>query len=111
MKITGFDITPLNLGRAILQIRTSADITGYAEVGRRSDAFQAYLDSTIKPLLIGQDPRKIDRHWETLYLGDEERITKLPPHVVGAVDIALWGHPRQRRRYALPRTHGRRSPP
>ena len=90
MKITAFDITPLKNGRAILQVRTSADITGYAEVGRRSGAFEAHLDSTVKPLLIGEDPRKIDRHWETLYLGDEDRITKLPPQVVGAIDIALW---------------------
>ena len=90
MKITGFDITPLKIGRAILQVRTDKGITGVAELSRRSGAFEAYLESTIKPLLIGEDPRQIDRHWETLYLGDEERITKLPPHVVGVIDIALW---------------------
>ena len=64
MKITGFDITPLKLGRAILQVRTDKGITGVAELSRRSGAFEAYLESTVKPLLIGEDPRQIDRHWE-----------------------------------------------
>ena len=91
MKITGFDVTPLKNGKAILQIRTSAGITGVSEPPWRAmGAFQAHLDGVIKPLLTGKDPRQIDRHWETLYLGDDERITKLPPQVVGAVDIALW---------------------
>lgn len=91
MKITGFEITQLKNGRAILQIRTSADITGVAEApGRSMAAFQAHLDSVVKPLLIGEDPRQIDRHWESLYLGVDDRITKLPPHVVGVIDIALW---------------------
>ena len=91
MKITGFDVTPLKNGKSILEIRTSAGITGVSEPPWRAmGAFQAHLDGVIKPLLTGKDPRQINRHWETLYLGDEERITKLPPQIVGAVDIALW---------------------
>ena len=65
MKITGVDLTPLINGRVIVQVRTDKDITGVAELPRRSEAFEGYLESTIKPLLIGQDPRQIERHWET----------------------------------------------
>ena len=90
MKITGVDYTPLINGRVIIQVRTNKDITGYAELPRRSEAFEGYLDSTINPLLTGQDPRQINRHWETLYLGYGDRVTKVPPHVVGAIDTALW---------------------
>ena len=91
MKITGFDLTELKRGRSLLQVRTDAGITGLAEAPGRT--FLAYLDSVIKPLLIGEDPRQIDRHWETLYLGSQKSIpreSKLPAQVVGAVDIALW---------------------
>ncbi len=91
MKITGFDTTQLKNGRLLLQVRTSTDITGVAEAP--GQIFQADLESTIKPLLIGEDPRQIDRHWETLYLGSQKQIpreAKLRPQIVGAVDIALW---------------------
>lgn len=91
MKITNFELTPLKIGKSILQIHTDAGITGVAEAhGRSGSAFKAHLDSVVTPLLTGQDPRQIDRHWETLYFGDADRITKLPPSVVGVVDIALW---------------------
>ena len=91
MKITAFDITHLKRGRSILQIRTDAGITGLSEAD--GQIFEAHLESTIKPLLIGEDPRQIDRHWETLYLGSQKQIpreAKLRPQIVGAVDIALW---------------------
>ena len=91
MKITGFDITHMKRGRSVLQIRTDAGITGLSEAD--GQIFQADLEYTIKPLLIGEDPRQIDRHWETLYLGSQKQIpreAKLRPQIVGAVDIALW---------------------
>ncbi len=93
MKITGIDITPLKTGRSIVQVRTDTGIDGVAEgSGRASGAFNAHINEVAAPLLIGEDPRQIDRHWETLYLGaaKDGRITKLPPHVVGVIDIALW---------------------
>lgn len=94
MKITGFEVTPLKSGRrALLQVRTSAGITGLAEAPWRSmGAFEAHLRDVIEPNLVGTDPRQIDRHWETLYFGaaPDGRLTRLPPHVVGTIDIALW---------------------
>ena len=90
MKITDVEYTPLLNGRVIIQVRTDKDITGYAELPRHSDSFEGYLESTIKPLLVGQDPLQINRHWETLYLGYGDRVTKVPPHTVGAIDTALW---------------------
>lgn len=91
MKITGFDTTRLSNGRLLLQVRTDKDITGVAEA--EGVIFPSVLESTIKPLLLGEDPRQIDRHWETLYLGSQKQIpreTKLRPQIVGAIDIALW---------------------
>ena len=91
MKITRFDITPLKSGTSILQIRTDAGITGIAETRAGAGTmFQAQINEVVAPLLVGEDPRQIDRHWEILYFGIGERVTKMPPAVVGVIDIALW---------------------
>jgi D-arabinonate dehydratase/D-galactarolactone cycloisomerase len=58
--------------------------------GKNGAIFEAYLDSVIKPVLIGEDPLQIDRHWETLALGKDDRLFKLPANVVGVIDVALW---------------------
>ena len=49
-----------------------------------------YLETIIKPVLIGEDPLQIDRHWETLANGKEDMLYKLPAGVVGVIDVALW---------------------
>jgi L-alanine-DL-glutamate epimerase-like enolase superfamily enzyme len=89
MKITAITTTPLSIGKTLLRIQTDAGVEGWAEApGRR--VFEAYLDAAVRPALIGEDPLQIDRHWETLALGRAERVYKLPAHVVGAIDVALW---------------------
>ena len=40
--------------------------------------------------MIGEDPLQIERHWETLALGKDEKLFKLPSDVVGVIDVALW---------------------
>ncbi len=93
MKITEITIDPLITGRALVRVYTDEGITGLAESGRSPLVFKAYLEDTIKPLLVGADPRQIERHWETLSLGTtgpETRATRIPSQIVGSVDIALW---------------------
>ena len=98
MKITDITVTPLTIGKGLLRVQTDAGIEGWAEApgsnrvvpGRNSSVFEAYLESIIKPTLIGEDPLQIDRHWETLAQGKEDRLYKLPAAVVGVIDVALW---------------------
>ncbi len=91
MKITDITNTPLTTGKGLLRIQTDAGVEGWAEApGRSGKVFNAYLDSVIEPALVGEDPRTIDRHWETLALGRGERMNKLPGWVVGTIDVALW---------------------
>ena len=98
MKITGITLTPLSIGKSLLRVRTDAGVEGWAEApgqnpaipGRNSAVFEAYLESVIKPVLIGEDPLQIDRHWETLSAGKADHIYRLPPNVVGVIDVALW---------------------
>jgi L-alanine-DL-glutamate epimerase-like enolase superfamily enzyme len=98
MKITNITVTPLKTGKGLLRVQTDSGVEGWAEApgrnrvvpGRNGSVFEAYLESIIKPTLIGEDPRTIDRHWETLALGKEDRLYKLPASVVGVIDVALW---------------------
>ena len=91
MKVTDITHTPLVIGKGLLRVQTDAGIEGCAEVsGRHGAVFDAYLESAIKPALIGEDPRPVDRHWETFALGRDERSHKLPGWAVGTVDVALW---------------------
>lgn len=91
MKVTAITATPLSIGKSLLRVETDAGIEGWAEIpGRNNAVFNAYLESAIRPALTGEDPRLVDRHWETFALGRDERFYKLPGWVVGVVDVALW---------------------
>jgi L-alanine-DL-glutamate epimerase-like enolase superfamily enzyme len=98
MKITDITATPLSTGKSLVRVQTDAGIEGWAEgpginrvvPGRNGSVFNAYLETIIKPVLIGEDPLEVDRHWETLALGKDDRIYKLPATVVGVIDVALW---------------------
>ncbi len=98
MKITDITTTPLSTGKSLLRIQTDAGVEGWAEApggnkgtpGRSVAVFNTYLDDIIKPVLVGEDPLQIDRHWETLALGKDDRLFNLPAQIVGTIDIALW---------------------
>ena len=98
MKITDITVTHLKTGKGLLRVQTDAGVEGWAESpgtnpgvpGKNGAIFEADLESVIKPVLIGEDPLQIERHWETLALGKDDRLFKLPANVVGVIDVALW---------------------
>jgi D-arabinonate dehydratase/D-galactarolactone cycloisomerase len=91
MKITDIRADLLKTGRFIVRVMTDEGVTGLAEHGGRTPGvFRAYVEEGVKPLLVGRDPRQIDRHWETLALGTDTQTTRFPPQVAGSIDIALW---------------------
>jgi L-alanine-DL-glutamate epimerase-like enolase superfamily enzyme len=98
MKITDITTTALKTGKSLVRVQTDAGVEGWSEgpginkvvPGRNGSVFEAYLESIIKPTLIGENPLEIDRHWETLATGKEDRLYKLPANVVGIIDVALW---------------------
>ena len=99
MKITKITSTPLSIGKSLVRIETNSGITGFSEAfssnspssnSRNSTIFDTYLEEYLSPLLVGENPLEIDRHWETLALGNGENLYKLPAQIVGTIDIALW---------------------
>ena len=98
MKITDITTTPLKTGKSLVRVQTDSGVEGWSEgpgvnkvvPGRNGSIFEAYLESIIKPTLIDENPLEIDRHWETLATGKEDRLYKLPASIVGVIDVALW---------------------
>ena len=66
---------------------------GYSLVfgGGGAEAVLAYLDARLKPLLLGEDPRDVERLWEKMYRGDRGvRRVGIAGMAISALDIALW---------------------
>ena len=89
MKIT--DIETLFLDRYLLiQVHTDEGIIGLGESGAWGylEASAAALE-TFKRYLIGQDPLRIEHHWQYLYRWSHFRGAAIMG-ALSAVDIALW---------------------
>jgi L-alanine-DL-glutamate epimerase-like enolase superfamily enzyme len=90
MKITDITVDLLTTGRTLVRVFTDDGATGIADGSRSVAITRAYLEDVVKPLLVGEDALQPTRHWETLSLGNGDRATRLPPQIVGSIDIALW---------------------
>src|SRR5215831_19183484 len=59
--------------------------------GGGAEAIQVYLETRLKPLLIGEDPRMVGKLWEKMFRADRGiRRVGLAGYGVAALDIALW---------------------
>src|SRR6202167_4360994 len=77
-----------NTGDAdIVKIETDAGLTGYGEAGFSAQACRAIIE-TMKPVLIGEDPLAIEKHFYAMT--GVQRPFKAPIPTIGGVDIALW---------------------
>lgn len=79
----------------VAQIMTDEGLRGlgYSLVfgGGGAEAVLAYLDTRLKPLLLGEDPRDVERLWEKMYRGDRGvRRVGLAGMAISAIDIGLW---------------------
>jgi L-alanine-DL-glutamate epimerase-like enolase superfamily enzyme len=79
----------------VAQIATDAGPRGlgYSLVfgGGGAEAVLAYLDARLKPLLLGEDPRDVERLWEKMYRGDRGvRRVGIAGMALSALDIGLW---------------------
>ena len=65
---------------------------------------------TFAPYLVGQDPSRIEHHYQYLYRSSHF-MGSVVQGALSAIDIALWGHKRQAARRADLRTDGRSDAP
>ena len=59
--------------------------------GGGAEAMRVYLETRLKPLLIGEDPRMVERLWEKMFRADRGiRKVGVAGYSLSALDIALW---------------------
>jgi L-alanine-DL-glutamate epimerase-like enolase superfamily enzyme len=59
--------------------------------GSGAEAIQVYLETRLGPLLVGEDPRLVERLWERMYRADRGiRRLGVAAYALSALDIALW---------------------
>jgi galactonate dehydratase len=94
MKITSIKSYSVWVGfrnQFVVKIETDAGISGLGEGGvpGRERAMEGMLDH-FRQVLVGQDPRRIEHIWQTLYRGAYLEGGKIFGSVISAIDIALW---------------------
>ena len=59
--------------------------------GGGAESIQVYLETRLKPLLIGEDPLFVERLWERMYRADRGiKRQGVAAYAVAALDIGLW---------------------
>lgn len=79
----------------VAEISTDEGIKGlgYSLVfgGGGAESVLTYLDTRLKPLLLGEDPLAVERLWEKMYRGDRGvRRVGIAGMALSALDIGLW---------------------
>ena len=91
MKITEVDAFICPPQWTFVRIRTDEGITGWGEAGMqfRAKAVQAAVND-LRGLLIGEDPTRIEAHWQVIRRSSFLRGGPILSSAQAAVDIALW---------------------
>ena len=79
----------------VAQIATDEGVSGlgYSLVfgGGGAESVLAYLDTRLKPALIGEDPRMVERLWEKMFRADMGiKKQGIAGYALSALDIGLW---------------------
>ncbi len=85
---------PVGLAETIVAVETNAGITGYGQGG--TPDLLRYAAS----LLIGQDPTRIEYHYQRMYRSSIYPAGRERIHAVGALDSRAVGYPGQAARSA-----------
>ena len=91
MKITKLETFRLQPRWLLLRVETDDDFVGWGEpvVEGRVAATQACVHE-LESYLIGQDPRRIEHIWQTLYRGGFYRGGPVLTSALSGIDQALW---------------------
>ncbi len=91
MRITGIRIFHVLPRWTFVAIDTDAGITGYGEpvVEGQSRVVAAAVDH-LAEYLIGQDPRRLEHHWQVMYRGGFYRGGAITVSAISGLEHALW---------------------
>ena len=81
-------------------MHTDSGLTGIGETYPRNEVEAAMVHSSAARMLLGRDPRDIDRIWADLYRTFDYQITGgAEMRVLSAIDLALWDRSASRWRF------------
>lgn len=91
MKITTLNLYKVPPRWVFLEVQTDEGVTGWGEpvVEGRADTVIAAVKE-LEPLLIGQDPRRINDLWQKMYVSGFYRGGPILMSAIAGVDQALW---------------------
>ncbi|KKK89051.1 hypothetical protein LCGC14_2737010 [marine sediment metagenome] len=89
MKISDIELLPI-AGYLFVRVHTDEGLTGLGESGTWGylEASAAVVE-TFKRYLVGEDPLRIEHHWQYLYRNSHFRGAAIMG-ALSAIDIALW---------------------
>lgn len=94
MKITAADVIVCSPDRNFVTLKVTTDegLIGYGDgtLNGRELAVVAYLKDHVAPLLMGNDPHRIEDMWQFLYRSAYWRRGPVTMAAIAAVDMALW---------------------
>jgi galactonate dehydratase len=91
LKITKLEIIHVKPRFSFLRIHTNEGLTGLGEAiieGRSRTVEMAIKE--LEPLLLGKDPREIERLWQLMYKGTFYRGGPILTSAISGIDQALW---------------------
>jgi len=78
----------------VAEISTDEGVTGLGTTlgfgGGNVEAIQVYLETRLKPALIGEDPLFVQRLWERMFRADAGKKHGIAAFAISALDIGLW---------------------
>ena len=78
----------------VVEISTDEGITGLGTTlgfgGGNVEVIQLYLETRLKPMLIGQDPLFVQRLWDRMYRAESGKKHGIAAFAISAIDIGLW---------------------
>ncbi len=94
MKITNVEAFPVWGGARnffFVVVDTDEGISGVGEAGITGrELASAAVVEHFKPILIGQDPTRIEHLWQVMFRGGFFPAGRIAAGVISAIDIALW---------------------
>src|ERR1039457_1550108 len=99
MKITRIDTTyfrpdsnlPWEPNWVWVRVHTDTGLVGIGETYPRNETEASMVHSTIAGMLIGRDPRDINRIWADFYRSFDFQVTGgTEMRAISAIDLALW---------------------
>ncbi|MBT3341741.1 MAG: hypothetical protein HN712_02210 [Gemmatimonadetes bacterium] len=72
--------------QTLIKVETDAGWVGYGEAGTHGPIVRAHLEKEVIPLLLGQDPLEIDKHFSRMTEIQHPNLPNMP--TVSGVDIA-----------------------